>query len=185
MFSLRQFYLLMIGTCLHVQTVTIQSTNDSALEDSSNTIDLYSQISLSPCTSSSNCSQHSWCNAGKCECEHGWITWCHSEPCSYKQLSKPFSLAISILLGVTGADWFYLSRQDNLYISVGILKCLMLIASDIWRRLTVVSDSKPAKRFALSLSVTLGLIVISWWSIDCYRIVFDSFPDGYGAPLAS
>ena len=181
MLSLRWLSLLcIIAFEIHVQALVIQPADDNLL-----TIDLHSQTPLLLCTSSSNCSTHSWCNAGQCECEKGWITRCNSEPCSYQQRSKPVTLTISILLGVTGIHWFFLSRGDSLYIAVGILKCLILIASYVWRQLAMVSESKPAKQFAHSLSVTLGLIAIGSWLVDCVRLLIDSFPDGCGVPLLS
>ena len=92
---------------------------------------------------------------------------------------------MSILFDGFGLDWFILSRRDQLYILVGVLKCLILLASYVWRQLFIVSQTKSSKNFAHHLSTGLFFISITWWIFDWMRIIFNTFPDGHGVPLLS
>jgi hypothetical protein len=172
------YFILVLSALVNVHPLSNQSTIDET--------SIHLRMETSTCSSSFDCPKHSWCNISSCQCEKGWITWCHWQQCSYRQLSKFSCLFISIVFGLVGMDWFILSRLDRLHILVGILKCLLLIASLVWRQLATVNQTKSANStFACRLGSILSLISISWWLIDCVRILVDAFPDGYGAPLVS
>jgi hypothetical protein len=84
---------------------------------------------MSECTSKKQCKGHSSCQAGVCVCERGWLTWDHGRPCSYEQKSKTITLIFSFLAGLSGLDWFVLSRGDEQYIFAGIVKLLVTAAA--------------------------------------------------------
>lgn len=65
------------------------------------------------------CANDKDCNYGKCQnntckCDEGYITHSISEgECSYEQKEKLTAFLLSFLIGNTGADWFYLARDNG------------------------------------------------------------------------
>jgi hypothetical protein len=68
------------------------------------------------------------CNNGVCKnttcvCNEGYLTY-NNENCNYKQKKKVVAFLLSLLLGSSGADWFYLASGSTTYIIVGVIKLL-------------------------------------------------------------
>jgi hypothetical protein len=167
----------------HIQSTPILQKTFLLIEYPNNTNELKSQFHLSTCISDKYCNMHGKCKDGNCVCEKGWITWCNSRQCSYKQSSKIIAFLVSFIMGIAGIDWFVLSRKDSLYILCGILKFLIAAGCCIWSPLAAKSKSSSATTAASCLSVSLTLISFIWWIVDWIRILVNSFPDGNGAPL--
>lgn len=150
---------------------------------SNKTNELQPKVHLSTCITNRDCHKHGRCKDGNCICEKGWLTWCNSRQCSYKQTSKILAFILSCIFGFAGIDWFFLSHKDSLYILCGILKLLISTGCCIWSPLAARSKSKNATTAASCLSVSLALVAFIWWFVDWIRILFNSFPDGNGASL--
>ena len=97
------------------------------------------------------------CNNGVCKnhtciCNKGFLTvgvnWC-----SYKQRNKLTAFLLSILIGVTGADWFYLANGSVGYIVAGVFKLLTVGGCGVW------------------------------YTVDWIRLLADAFKDGNGHAL--
>ncbi|CAF2520343.1 unnamed protein product [Rotaria sp. Silwood2] len=175
--------MLLIGICIHIQATPIFHKHNFIVEYENNTNEFSLQFVILSCTSDNDCQMNSWCNEYKCECRKGWLTWYNNEQCSYKQLSKFSTFILSFLVGGAGVDWFFLSRKDNLYILVGLLKSLISVASCIWTRLAIIIGTDTSISIASCLGACLTLISIIWWFIDWIRILCNDFLDGNGAPL--
>ena len=167
-----------------VQTAPTERNLSQVTNTSNILIPLKSPRHSSSCITDKDCQTHGSCKNGYCECKKGWIDWQRNRFCSYKQSSKVTAFISSFTMGITGVDWFVLSRKNSLYILCGILKGLVLTGCCIWGPLAANSRHEEAKTLASCLSVILTLISCSWWLIDWIRILFNAFPDGNGAPLA-
>lgn len=174
---------LLLMVCQHVQTKPITPKSSLTMKHSNKTNILKPKSPLPTCISDRECRTYGWCEDGDCRCEKGWITLYNNEQCSYKQSSKIIAFILSFLGGSVGIDWFVLSRRDSLYILCGILKFLISAGCCIWSPLAARSNSKTATTAASCLSVSLTMIAFIWWLVDWSRILFNSFPDGNGAPL--
>ena len=98
------------------------------------------------------CGAHGGCVNATCLCDFPYINR-DDEPCAYAARSKLHAFLWSGFAGMFGADWFYLSRGQPLYIGLGVTKLC-----------------------------TLGGLLV-WWLVDWIRILNDDFPDGNGAAL--
>lgn len=112
-------------------------------------------VTVTNCTLSIECG-HGTCEpdgpvAYACKCEKNWIS--RDGTCNYEQKQKLSAFLASFFGGGLGADWFYLCRDNGLYIFAGIMKLL-----------------------------TLGMVGI-WWTVDWIRVVADGFLDGNGVEL--
>lgn len=173
--------LIILHDCVRTApTATIPSV---ATQNHSITVSFKSVWHSSSCTIDSDCQTRGQCKNGLCECKKGWIDWQNNRVCSYKQSSKVTALISSFTMGITGVDWFVLSRKNSVYILCGILKCLILTGCCIWGPLAASSTNEEAKTVASCLSVILTMISCGWWMADWVRILFNAFPDGNGAPL--
>lgn len=181
-FNLLSLLLFIVVKGIYTASI-VETTQLSTLQDRNNSKLLNPPTFLSICTSDSDCQRHGRCKDTTCICDKGWVTWKHTAPCSYKQMSKLTTLAISFVLGSVGMDWFILSRNDSLYILCGILKCLILAGCCIWSPLAASSKNEDAKTVASCLSLILTLISFIWWIADWIRIIFNDFADGNGVPL--
>lgn len=132
------------------------------------------------CLTNHDCSTPttSVCFNNSCECQEGWFTRQYHAPCSYKQISKISTFFSSFLFGFTGFDWFFLSRNNYLYILTGLLKFLLTLAGSIWLCLAIQNRTHSATYIADYLSITLIFLSFTWWIIDWIRILFNKFPDG-------
>jgi len=167
----------------HVAPTPVLENPFVSIKYPNKTSELKPKFHLSICISDRDCQMHGWCKDGDCQCEKGWITWCNSRPCSYKQTSKILAFVLSFTFGYIGIDWFFLSQKDSLYILCGVLKLLISTGCCIWSPLAARSKSKSATTAASCLSVSLTLIAFIWWFVDWIRILLNSFPDGNGASL--
>jgi len=175
--------LLLIGICFYIQAIPIFQKQNFIIQFNNNTNKSYIQTNSLLCISNDDCQKTSWCNQNKCECKKGWLTRSKTKQCSYKQISKSSSFIISLLIGGAGMDWFILSRKNNLYILIGLLKLLISIAACIWNRIALISKTETSMIVASCFGITLGSISVIWWFIDWMRILLNNFPDGNGAPL--
>lgn len=168
---------------VHSQSIPIFYDHDltDALNNNTNQLN-FPSIKLF-CNTDNDCEKNSWCNGYVCECKAGWLTWYTNQSCSYKQLSKSSACVISFFTGGVGADWFFLSRHNVLYILVGFAKVLIFIASCIWNRLAAMTATQTSLTMASCFATCLPVISFFWWLTDWIRIFFNYFPDGNGAPL--
>ena len=105
------------------------------------------------CSIDNNCAYpNGQCILNQCICSKGWIIIDQSG-CTYQQKSKLTAFLLSFFVGIFGADWFYLSVSNGVYIIVGLIKLITLGACGIW------------------------------WIIDWIRLLANAFPDGNGIPL--
>ena len=83
-------------------------------------------ILTSLCKAQTDCSTNLDCNNEKClkllyNCTLGYVAY-NNETRKYKQKSQNTIYWISLLVGILGADWFYLVNGFNLYIIICIIK---------------------------------------------------------------
>ena len=88
---------------------------------------------------------------GSCKCNKGYLTYegyvqygrkvnFNENNCKYKQKQKLTAFLLSIVIGPTGADWYYLNAGNPVYVIIGVVKCLMSIIG-------VVAKVQGKKRF--------------------------------------
>ena len=99
--------------------------------------------------------------------EIGYLSYKNEPYCTYKQKNSHSAFIYSFILGF-GADWFYLSRGDGLYIFAGVVKLFTVGCG-----LALLLDKKP-----------VGLIPVIWWMADWIRITDGVFYDGNGQKLS-
>jgi len=74
----------------------------------------YSVLNVS-CTSNKDCSYHGECHSdGVCVCNNGYITFPSGSTigCNYEQSAQLGTFLLSLFLGTTGADQFYIGHND-------------------------------------------------------------------------
>ena len=138
------------------------------------------------------CNGHGgYINSTVCTCDRGWTTLKYSndtaKACAHEQRSKTTAFVLSFILGSTGADWFYLSRNNLAYIMLGILKLIIGCGCcTAWplRHFGSLSQSSDEGKVKLQyIASCLSLTSIIWWMVDFIRILTNTFPDGRGAEL--
>ena len=81
--------------------------------------------SIAQCDDNANCN-NGHCVNQTCVCDSGYKTLT-DKLCGYKQREKVTAFLISIFVGVTGADWFYLARGNIAYIVAGVFKLITMV----------------------------------------------------------
>ena len=76
-----------------------------------------------------------------CQCNNEYITV--KSACDYMQKSQLAAFLLSLFLGMFGADWFYLARQDGNYIVIGIFKLLFTFLGGCTDHDQCVLDVQP------------------------------------------
>jgi hypothetical protein len=122
------------------------------------------------------CTTHGDCGEGAClyhacVCDPQWLQ-SRNHVCDYQQLRWHAAFLMSFFLGPTGADWFYLSRGQALYIFMGVFK---MFAGPL---LTVLVSNDAKTRL-----IFLVLWLVTVWLFDVVRLLLCAFPDGNGMPL--
>jgi TM2 domain-containing membrane protein YozV len=130
------------------------------------------------------------CEKSQCQCNPGYASF--KGTCNYEQKEKLTAFCLSFFIGLTGADWFYLSCNNREYITKGVFKLfsLLLFIFNIIMLLTV------AKTFLMALGLTDTNAVIveavitiittlfeTWWLVDWIRILKNDFKDGNNISL--
>ena len=82
------------------------------------------------CTNDTVCN-NGVCTSGNCTCNAGYADF-KDGTCNYQKKEKLTAFLFSILIGATGADWFYLSSGSGNYIAAGIFKLLTGIAGILY-----------------------------------------------------
>jgi hypothetical protein len=175
--------MLLIGICIPIQALPILQKYNFTIDHISNTNEFSLLTNPSLCITDNNCPKNSWCNKNQCECDKGWLTLSNNHQCKYKQMSKFSTFIVSLFFGGVGTDWYILSRKNSLYILTGVLKFLVSIAGIIWIGVAHMSKNDRSKIPANCLGISLSFISISWWIIDCIRILSNRFLDGNGVLL--
>ncbi len=179
------FILIHLFFCVHdhIHAVPVQQTKLSRNEKNNNTRGIELPSDAQACLYSKDCPPHSQCVSGECQCVRGWTTWKDGVPCSYEQKSKLAAFVLSFLLGNFGADWFYLSQGNAVYILAGVFKLLMACGCccSLFRTCGDKDDGFSACCGCISGLLSFGGGI--WWLVDWIRILVDAFPDGNGAPL--
>ena len=119
--------------------------------------------------------------------------------CKYKQKEKLTAFLLSLIIGSTGADWYYLNAGNPVYVLIGVVKCMMSIIGVVAKIqgkkkiqqviIHRVFGNKLDGRTNLKLVfivlgiLLLGVVNFSWWLADWVRILMNTFIDGSGQPL--
>ena len=134
-----------------------------------------------PCTSVSQCG-HGMCSVNAnnvteyfCSCERGYRS-VDGNVCSKKLQEKGLAVFISFLVGILGADWFFLSKGNRDYILIGFIKLYVTLAN-----LFVLPHAATDYEYTMRTCLFAGFV---WWLVDWIRIVSGSFSSGDGFPLA-
>mmetsp|Transcript_123 Transcript_123/g.161 ORF Transcript_123/g.161 Transcript_123/m.161 type:complete len:232 (-) Transcript_123:26-721(-) len=146
-----------------------------------------------------DCSDHGKCiqngtNAGLCECDSGYVGMqdgdaiydfsIHND-CSYKQKSKQKAFILSFLLGIYGADRFYI--DDVTSGTLKLLFTLLLCMIPCFPLCCVCCIQENRLHYIYSVLVLSEIFVlfgvIIWWLVDWSLIVSDSMKDGNGVKL--
>ena len=126
-----------------------------------------------------------FCRGYVCQCYRGYISWYELNTCNYEQRTKQTAFILSFFIGMFGADWFYLSRENAAYVVAGIMKTIFSLGCVIgW--LIIIRKSKKKEESILVHQVVvtiLTLIIFIWWITDWLRILTGVFRDGNNAPL--
>lgn len=109
------------------------------------------------CINDDDCGNHGECVAAP---DNGTMCVCDPEfrsvgegVCNYRRRSPVTAVILSAVVGGVGADWFYLSRGDGVYIFAGVMKLLTLGGCGVWS------------------------------IVDVIRVATETFPDGNGHRL--
>ena len=95
--------------------------------------------------------------------------------------SKLAAFLLSFFLGGFGADWFYLSRGDFVYIMVGIIKLLLIGQAGFCccsLKFEIFSCNERMMKCLGPCRWILSLATLLWWVVDWIRVLTDNFPDG-------
>ena len=164
-------FLLLVGSRLGVadQSVSCRENND--------------------CGPQGICSTTPWNQDGSkeartCRCMYGFGTRDSGQPCNYLLKDYGTTFGLSLLLGLLGVDWFYLSDGNLTYILVGVGKLILsatAISLIIWK---VKTETWRPQKSCLSIICLLAFsLTIGWWTADWIRVIANAFPDGNGYPL--
>ena len=146
-------------------------------------------LNSSSCKFDADCPNDGTCrmfNAthGTCRCAKSYASR-HGGICNYRLKSQPTTFLLSLLLGFTGADWFFLARGCAPYIVAGVFKLLcvavMLIGGAVSSEKIDSKATACCMCFILNVSAFAGVI---WWLVDWIRALLGAFHDGNGMPLA-
>jgi hypothetical protein len=111
--------------------------------------------------------------------------------CSAEGKSKQTAFLLSFLAGGLGADWFYLSRGEPLYLAAGAAKLLYILLPTAYlvfsRLLSMAGPRQPPAVVQVTLPVSIILLYAAsllWWLLDWVRIITDFWAaDGAGVWL--
>merc|ERR1711936_332396 len=96
---------------------------------------------------------------------------------------KLYALILSFVLGIFGADWFYLCVTSETYIVIGVIKLVACGIGGVICGLAACDCRVNIKNAKDMVALLAGLLVFGWWLVDWVRILLDEFPDGMGRPL--
>ena len=163
------------------------------------------------------CKENNLCNHGtcillesnnvSCRCEKPYVDYT-GEACSKKGKSMVSAFLISFFFGGLGADWFYMSSGDPVYILIGCVKLIILFLLPlslcwIWKlgilskwildSYTYTETDKSGCVWILLFWIMPGILVIIcltgsvWWVVDWARVVDEGrmikWTDGQGVAL--
>lgn len=141
------------------------------------------------CATDVDCNHGKCVNATVCVCERGYVTH-KGNNCNYQQKPKLVAFILSIILGSTGADWFYLANGSVFYIvlgsiklATGVLGLLLPCILGIVGCLRADDAKKPLYALIIVTIALLSLANAAWWLADWIRILLDTFKDGNGVSL--
>ena len=130
-----------------------------------------------------------------CQCDRGYTTV--TSPCDQELKSQLAAFLVSFFLGMTGADWFYLSNHSTYYIGIGALKFMLIGLAGfvtyyymmgfllIFQTLADPSSVTSRKKIGVGFYVALLVVLMLWWLIDWMRVLTGHFKDGSGQDLIS
>jgi hypothetical protein len=153
-----------------------------------------------PCQSASECGQGTCSiNADNvteffCTCDQSYRS-VGDDVCSLDLQNDQTAILLSTLLGFSGADWFYLSKGDTLYVCVGLLKLGLVIFNILVfpmgyfvQEPETLGGEEVVDRYIiikLGFWLTTLLIGFVWWLTDWIRIIAGSFTSSDGNPLVT
>lgn len=135
------------------------------------------------CTTHSECGENSRCDAIdlQCICNRGYIQY-QTSTCSYKQKEQWLAFLLSLFIGWTGADQFYLG-WDNF----GAGKLVFLVPGFcIVSCLFVIGTNHSQVRYnclALALLYLYAFGFLTWYLYDLIQIGVHYTTDAHGAPM--
>merc|ERR1719234_2078640 len=108
-----------------------------------------------------------------------------NKPASWEtaKREKLYALILSVVLGIFGADWFYLCVTSTTYIVVGVIKLVFCGIGGVLCGFAACTCDINFKNFKDLVALLAGLVIFAWWIGDWVRILLDAFPDGMGRPL--
>ena len=136
---------------------------------SSSVVDLKECIAvLDPeCIAQDHCNPNGECiiMGNKCPCFKLYVD-CDGNTCWKERKSKHTAFLFSFFVGGCGADWFYLSEGDLIFVLVGLLKIFLFgVTVSLMINLYCV----------VPIMVTLMPGVLIWWLVDWIRIASGSW----------
>merc|ERR1719369_1013917 len=120
-----------------------------------------------------------------CDCVSPYIDDVEEEGivyCIYKAKKKLTTFLLAFLVGGTGADWFYLSCGNGLFIFAGIMKILVLCCMPACLQATLGAGGREMGALVL-LGCCACLGGISWYIADWAMILTNQRTDGNGMGL--
>ena len=149
----------------------------------------------SPSNNLTMCEKDSLCNYGQCiqlntnqvtcKCEKPYVDH-DNQFCAAKGKSKLTLFLLSFFAGGFGADWFYMSSGDSIFICVGIIKIFMfsifpLIIFFLGLLVALFIDKHFGETLVMAGIIIFLLAGLIWWFVDWIRIVSDGWiVDGKG-----
>ena len=100
--------------------------------------------------------------------------------CTAKGKSKVTLFLLSFFAGGFGADWFYMSSGDSIFICVGIIKIFMfsifpLIIFFLGFLVALFIDTHFGEKLVMAGIIIFLLAGLIWWFVDWIRIVSDGW----------
>jgi len=105
-----------------------------------------------------------------------------TEYCVYKAKKKLTAFLLAILVGGTGADWFYLSCGDGLFIFAGIMKIFFTCCLPTCLQSVLLNGSDDGGAMVIiGCCVCCG--IMGWYITDWVMVLTDQRTDGTGMGL--
>ena len=116
-----------------------------------------------------------------CECDSDY----YGDTCDYQKRKQSLAFVASLFGGFFGADWFYLSRGDAVWIIIGVFKCLCtlgFISGFLTIKYTELAGSKYNWVITICIMACIVCLPVTliWWLVDWIRLASNEcqFPDG-------
>jgi hypothetical protein len=131
-----------------------------------------------------SCRALGYCNSGSCSLLPDQHVSCACSPpfvdsaaglCSARGKSKTVAVLLSLFLGWSGADWFYLSGGNTEWILMGFLKLATFAIPALWLASAIHSARNWTRTNEVDLHIALGFASFIWWFLNLVALARDEW----------